>query len=465
MDTIFPPLPEWFWYPIAFLYGAIVGSFLNVLIYRLPLTWTDKNLTIGGKSFCPRCKNYLKPYHNVPLLGFLFLRGRCAFCKVRISWRYPMVELVTACLWTALYHRVSGREGVTWVDFVFQALFASVLIAMVFIDLDHFLAPDELNIVGFLLGLFRDIACLVLAYYGGTFIWQQFAPMYSYFGWLPRALPGAITYGGVMLLVSFAGFVYYARRENESLGAVARRFLADEEEQPQAGMAVVGPTSAPLPVASLPEDQQEESDDPPRLLFSPGFLALLSVLFLSVATGPWALLAFVIPFAAFLLFSRKPGAGVGEAARRFFWADDQAGLPDDSTEPAVKEKDHELIEQMKAEAEEFAREAETGAAGGMGLGDVKLGLAIGAMLGPGMALLSLLFATGLGAGTGLFLAARHKRDNLRLAVPFVPFMAAGAIFAMLFGNQFIGWYLHVSGLDKEPEPAPIMAPVRHRTRP
>ncbi len=477
MDTLFPPLPEWFWYPVVFLYGAIVGSFLNVLIYRLPLIsfGVEKHLTIGGKSFCPRCHNYLKPYHNVPLLGFLFLKGRCAFCRVRISWRYPMVELVTACLWTVLYHQIGTQTGVTWVDFVFQALFASVLIAMVFIDLDHFIAPDELNVVGFIFGLGRDLVCLGLAYYAGRWVWEEFAPRYTYFGWLPRAIPGALTYGGVMLLVSYLGFVYYARNEGESLAQVSRRFLSDEEEQPEAGMATI-PLPQTAPEALVEGEQSEaveEEGDPPRLQFSPGFIAFMSALFLYVPAGWWCLAALFVPLLAFLAFARFPGEPIAQTARRFFKADDQAGVPDDADplddQPVSKpepESQPTLTEaDLQAEADRFAREAQTGSAGGMGLGDVKLGLAIGALLGPGMALLSLLFATGIGAVTGGILAGVNRQNNLRIGVPFVPFMAAGAILVMLFGNSFVGWYLRVSGLAEKPKESTQMASPFRPDRP
>lgn len=468
-DSIFPPLPEWFWYPVVFLYGSIVGSFLNVLIYRLPLKWADPHVTIGGKSYCPRCNTHLKPYHNVPLLAFLYLRGRCAFCKVRISWRYPMVELLTACVWTALYHQVSGHTGVSWINFAFQAVFAAILIAMVYIDLDHFIAPDELNLVGFLLGLGRDLACLALAWQGGRYLFNELAPQFAYFNWLPRAIPGAVIYGGAMLAVSYLGFLYYARREGESVASVSRRFLKDEEEQPEADVVLTepAPDEAVAGTPGAPDgaigDVEEEAGDPPRLQFSPGFVAVASALLLAIPAGAWAALAFVVPLLAFFVLSTKPGESAGEKLRRFFSADDQAGVPDDAdplpgnTAPASSGPS--LEEQMKADADQFARDAESGAYGGMGLGDVKLALAVGAMLGPGMALLSLLFATGIGALTGGAMAAMSKR-SLRLSVPFVPFMAAGALLVMLFGGPFVHWYLRISGIEKEPEPPRYVRPQR-----
>jgi prepilin signal peptidase PulO-like enzyme (type II secretory pathway) len=272
-----------------------------------------------------------------------------------------------------------------------------------------------------------------------------------------------------MFLVSYLGFVYYARNEGESLSSVSRRFLSDEDEQPEAGMATI-PVPQTAPNAPTPiETSSEAEGDPPRLQFSPGFIAVLSALFLYVPAGSWCLFAFVVPFVAFIAFARYPGEPTAQTVRRFFKADDQAGVPDDAAplldqtvsqpepegQPVLTEAD------LQAEADRFAREAQTGSAGGMGLGDVKLGLAIGALLGPGMALLSLLFATGIGAVTGAVLAGVNRQNNLRIGVPFVPFMAAGAILVMLFGNGFVAWYLRVSGLSEKPqEPVPVVRSYR-----
>jgi len=105
------------------------------------------------------------------------------------------------------------------------------------------------------------------------------------------------------------------------------------------------------------------------------------------------------------------------------------------------------------EADQFAKEAETGQHGGMGLGDVKLAVGLGGMLGPGLATLSLGFATAFGAITGIALAAKHGR-SLRIGLPFVPFMAIGAIVAQLYGAQVVAWYSRFLN----PEPPRVLSP-------
>src|SRR5262249_40725632 len=159
------------------------------------------------------CNHLLGFWDNIPLFAFLSLGGRCRYCRTPISWRYFGVELLTACLWTALFNHVADRNPITWIDFLAQALFVSILVAVIFIDLDHFIIPDELNWFGTGLGIVRDVACLAVAWKMGGYIFAQAADRYSYFHWLPRSIPGALLYGGVLYLVSFAAFVVYARGE------------------------------------------------------------------------------------------------------------------------------------------------------------------------------------------------------------------------------------------------------------
>jgi prepilin signal peptidase PulO-like enzyme (type II secretory pathway) len=497
-EWFWPTFWYWFWYLVVFIYGSVVGSFLNVIIYRLPLVKPGQNWleAINGKSYCPHCRNELRPWQNVPIFGFLFLRGKCHFCKSPISWRYIMVEFTNACLWMALYHRVATNIGITWLDFVFQALFGAVLVALVFIDLDHFIAPDELNLVGFLLGLGRDIACFGMAYYIGTQLNQpqilkDFGPQYVYFGWLPHALVGALVYMSILFAVSYLGFVYYAKGERENLAEVSRRFFTledlPEEKLTEAEKEAIAEE------ARLAEADQAQGP-PPRLRFSPGFLAVLCALLLIPSFGFVAPLAFVLPFLGFIALSRKPDESLSTVSRRFFSSNDLQGPPEKPTvqpatppqmddlplittsadlerlarenpiptEPELVTPTENLARTMQEEADAFAQEAESGKFGGMGLGDVKLAAAIGALLGPGMALLSLFFATLIGAVVGIIFTRMHGR-SLRYGVPFVPFMAAGAIIVMLFGDSLINWYLIVSGVRK-PEP-PQEPPRLMRPRP
>ncbi len=122
--------------------GLVVGSFLNVLIYRLPL---NKSIAFPA-SHCPKCEHKLKWYDNIPTLSYLILGGKCRYCKEPINPRYLVVELTNAALWLISY-KLFGFSPM----FALSCVFLSVLIVIIFIDLEHFIIPDILVLV--ILGL------------------------------------------------------------------------------------------------------------------------------------------------------------------------------------------------------------------------------------------------------------------------------------------------------------------------
>jgi leader peptidase (prepilin peptidase)/N-methyltransferase len=144
---------------LIFLIGLCIGSFLNVVIYRLPLMLNAEalcepssvNLALPA-SHCPACKKPLRWFHNMPLFSFLFLKGCCAFCHARISWRYPLVEGITALLTVLLFY-----HSATLPIFLGSALLSYGLIALFFIDVDHFILPDEITLGLLWLGLFFNL--------------------------------------------------------------------------------------------------------------------------------------------------------------------------------------------------------------------------------------------------------------------------------------------------------------------
>ena len=135
---------HYFFGTMAFLLGAVVGSFLNVCIYRLPL---DLSVNQPRRSFCPECKKQLTWYQNIPLISWLFLRGRCANCGNRIAFRYFAVELLTALLFLCVWKIFPWQMAIAYLIFV------SLLIAATFIDFEHFIIPDEITIGGTVAGV------------------------------------------------------------------------------------------------------------------------------------------------------------------------------------------------------------------------------------------------------------------------------------------------------------------------
>ncbi len=130
----------------VFLFGISFGSFLNVLIYRIP-----EGINIATPpSACPNCNNNLKWYHNIPLFSWLFLGGKCAFCKKPIPLRYPFVELFNAIIWLAIYLKI----GLVWY-MPFVALSFSMLLALSMIDIKYYAVPDSLNFAALIFALIQ----------------------------------------------------------------------------------------------------------------------------------------------------------------------------------------------------------------------------------------------------------------------------------------------------------------------
>jgi leader peptidase (prepilin peptidase)/N-methyltransferase len=133
--------------------GACVGSFLNVVIHRLP----RKESLLRPGSRCPDCREPIRPWDNVPVISWLLLRGRCRACGERISFRYPFVELLTAVLFMAAGRFIAEPTGLA-----VALVFATAMIAVTFIDLDHMIIPDVITLPGTLLGLAAAFAGLVV---------------------------------------------------------------------------------------------------------------------------------------------------------------------------------------------------------------------------------------------------------------------------------------------------------------
>jgi leader peptidase (prepilin peptidase)/N-methyltransferase len=147
--------PLW---PLALVLGLLVGSFLNVVIARLPLGES----IVHPRSRCPKCGYMIPSWFNVPVVSWLVLRGRCWSCKSPIAVRYPVVELLTGVLFLACF----TRFGLTWALLASWILVGS-LMAIIFIDIDHFEIPDEITLPGILIGcLLRPVAFEVPWYSG-----------------------------------------------------------------------------------------------------------------------------------------------------------------------------------------------------------------------------------------------------------------------------------------------------------
>ncbi len=170
----------------AFIVGCVLGSFYNVVIYRLPLSQS----IVRPASRCPACGNAIAAYDNIPLVSYLLLGGRCRHCKISISFRYPLVEGLSGLLALLLFRRY-GLNPQLAIEFIF----CSLLLIITMIDLDTLMIPDILSLPGIVLGL-------ALSLFTPRLLWWE-------------SLTGIILGGGIFYLIA-AGYALV--RHKEGLG-------------------------------------------------------------------------------------------------------------------------------------------------------------------------------------------------------------------------------------------------------
>jgi len=179
---------------ILFIFGACIGSFLNVCIFRIPI---KKSIVFPG-SFCPGCKKSIPFYCNIPIVSYIVLQGRCKYCKTHISLRYPLIELLTAVFTVFLFFNFGLTSSMFfWLGFV------CVLIVVSFIDFDHQIIPDVISIPG------------IFIFASSAF----FIPEMS----IIDVLIGIFAGGGVLYAIAF---VYFTIRKKQGMGGGDIKLLA-----------------------------------------------------------------------------------------------------------------------------------------------------------------------------------------------------------------------------------------------
>jgi leader peptidase (prepilin peptidase)/N-methyltransferase len=188
------PFEFYFILGAAFVLGAVIGSFLNVCIYRIP---AGKSI-VSPPSSCPNCGHRIRCYENVPILSYLFLGGKCSSCKKKISPRYPLIEAFTGLLFVAVIYAFgfSLATPVYW-------LFVAALVVITFIDLDHQIIPDVISLPGIPIGF----AC---SFYIPWLSWSD-------------SLLGILVGGGILLAIAW---LYEVIAKREGMGGGDIKLLA-----------------------------------------------------------------------------------------------------------------------------------------------------------------------------------------------------------------------------------------------
>lgn len=188
---------------IAVIAGLLIGSFLNVCIYRMPRDLS----VVRPRSFCPGCEHAISWYDNIPLLSYIVLKGRCRYCAAPIPWRYPLVEALTAASFCTIV--LTYGAGLLSIKL---CVLAALLIGLIFSDFERLILPDEFTIGGAVVGLaFATVAPPPPGIF--SLLVAGFLPD----RWIPfaEACFAAAFAGGSLWLV---GNLYYLIRKREGLG-------------------------------------------------------------------------------------------------------------------------------------------------------------------------------------------------------------------------------------------------------
>ena len=366
---------------LAFYMGAGIGSFLNVVIYRLPL---GISVNKPRRSFCPSCKYQIPMWQNIPLVSWVMLRGKCANCGGRISSRYFFIELLTGVIFYLVFLKVTASYPDPWpYDSVWGPellclwIFTSLLIAGTFIDIDHFILPHSITIGG-------AVAGVLSAWWVPTLVEQETHTR----GLLISLASAALGLGGLWLVVEL-GKLAFGRK----------KFVFAKEE--------------------TWEVTQPDDNEPPVVVFGEH-------------TYGWADLfmratdRMVVSCSALQVNDRSFGAVTAELWMEKLKVRDGTSLEEFPLEGVTKltAKTTEVV---------IPREA-------MGFGDVLFLMMIGAFTGWQAVLFTILAASVLGT----VFAVIHRvtgRAEWGAKIPFGPYLAMGAMLWIFWGPQCVEWYL------------------------
>ncbi len=179
---------NFFIYIVIFVFGAIVGSFLNVCIWRLP----RQESVLKPGSHCPSCNKPVQWFDNIPIFSFIFLSGRCRNCRAKISFRYPFIELLAAVLFIVNFIHF----GISAKFFIYTALECALIVGT-FTDFMHFIIPDEITLGGVIAGLIL------------SFLFPQLYNVLSPGKALFLSILGAVTGGGIVFIIRFLFDLFY----------------------------------------------------------------------------------------------------------------------------------------------------------------------------------------------------------------------------------------------------------------
>jgi leader peptidase (prepilin peptidase)/N-methyltransferase len=367
---------------LIFLLGSGIGSFLNVVIYRLPL---GLSVNDPKRSFCFSCKKQIPWYRNLPLITWVVQRGKCANCGAKIAFRYFFVELLTGCLFYAAFLKYGTPMQMiaVWGPMVLcYWVFIALLVAGTFIDLDHYILPFEITISGIVAGLL------------GSF-------------WVPQLMGEATHARGLLLSFVSAGLAFGGLWMVVELGKLAFGRLKHKYEKP-----------TPWTIT------QPDENEPPILTVGEEKISWLEIFTRDSDR-------MVITCESAIVNEHTFGAGKVEVKLTGVRVLPKQGEPVSFKIEIVKKLEGVTTEVV------VPREA-------MGFGDTVLLAMIGAFLGWKAILFTLLAASAIGSLFGL-VPRLFGKTEWTAKIPFGPYLSAGALIWLFWGAQILEWYTSKMG--------------------
>ena len=377
----------------AFAVGSCIGSYLNVVIYRLPLGMKTSE---PRRSFCPNCKFHFPIWQNIPILSWIILRAKCAKCRLPISIRYPLVEALTGLLFVLALWRIAGpdlRYGLafdagSWLWPVLAAwVFLGLCVAGSFIDIDHQILPHRITWGGAAAGL---VAAAVIP---GRFL---HGPWWENLGYAVAS--GALGYAIIWCIIQLGKLAF---------GKIKLAF-----EEPTA-WSISQPEGAPEPVFTVANEEEVWSN----IFNRPSDRLHIQATDILINEQAFPAARLVISEASVAV--QCPGADDVVF--------DLEGVKSISGQCT-------LVEQP--------REA-------MGMGDANWMACVGAFLGWKAVLFTIFAGSVLGAALALIMILLRRRE-WAARIPFGPYLAGGAIIYLLYGQPLLQWYFSLGS------PAPVV---------
>lgn len=404
---------RWWWTIVVFIIGTCIGSFLNVVIWRLP----RGESIVTGASHCPKCNTGIPPYLNVPIFAWLVLRGRCAHCRAPISPRYLFVEALTGVLFVLVWERAWELHGMhrdlPAIILGVYLFLVALIIAMSFIDIDLFIIPDELNGFGFALALvlalalpgshdfsaapytldgiqhksilFQGLVRMLVDYFPSVLASARLMSLFD-------LLLGVVFGAGILWLLAEVGKLVWGHRRIRAAAPVRLTVDAQGLHHPEDGLT------------------------------------------------PWD----------DLLLRESDTLSIRGRLCELQWEDDPSAPPPAPSLPAGGELEVQITEyyvrferdsvarkrlkKLVMESQDWTQPREA-----MGMGDVKLMAVLGAFLGPGAAIFILCLSSFLGAIGGI-LPILFARGKWYSPLPYGPYIGLAALLYLLRGDELVRLY-------------------------